>query len=114
MAFVTFVPPVRQSPGTSNAPEIKILAAPFGEGYSQESPDGSNHIRDMVTVTWDALLEAEAQTIWDFFMQHTTIPFYYAMTGQAARKWTVTQPKRTWETPNTVTAVFKQSFLSDT
>lgn len=113
MAFVTFTPPVRQSPGTKNTPEIKLLQAAFGDGYTQDGPDGSNNVRDVVSLSWNVLTEADAQTIFDFLMAHTTVPFYYAMTGNTTKKWTAKDTSRAWDTPNTVTSTFRQSFIYD-
>src|SRR5690606_29261995 len=44
-AIPTFDPPFAPSPGAQNKPEIKILQAEFGDGYSQPTPNGLNHIR---------------------------------------------------------------------
>ncbi len=114
MAFVTFAPPVRQSPGTKNTPEVKILEAQFGEGYIQSSPDGSNSVREVVSVTWDVLLEAQAETIYTFLMAHVTVPFKYALTGNTTKNWTAKDVSRLWDTPNTITATFRQSFNPET
>lgn len=114
MPFDTFVPPIKQSPGTKMEPEVKILSASFGDGYTQEGPDGSNNVRDVATLTWSVLLENEAQVIYDFFKAHKgSIPFYYALRDGVTRKWTCKQFSRLWDTPNTVTATFRESFIHD-
>jgi phage-related protein len=115
MPFDTFNPPVMQSPGTKMSPEIKTLEASFGDGYTQGSPDGINSVRMVATLNWAALLDAEAQTIFDFFVAHKgTIPFYYALRDGVVRKWTCKQFDRTTDTPNTITATFRESFTADT
>lgn len=114
MPFETFNPPVRQSPGTKVTPEVKVLTADFGDGYTQESPDGSNNVKEVATLQWNVLLEEDAQAIYDFFVgKKGSTPFYYALTGNAAKKWTCKVFDREWETPNKVTATFKESFVHD-
>jgi len=114
MAFDTFVPPLAPSPGTKMAPEVKILSASFGDGYTQEAPDGLNNIRMVATVTWSFLLPDQADTIFGFLTAHKgSGPFYYALRDGVMRKWTCKQFERLWDTPNSVTATFRESFLHD-
>ena len=112
MPFVTFNPPVRQSPGTKDAPEIKVLSAEFGDGYTQEAPDGSNNVRSVVSLKWEVLLEDQATAIYDFLRARAkdAKPFYYDLTGQQMRKWTCKTFDRTWDTPNSVTATLRENF----
>jgi phage-related protein len=115
MPFNTFNPPVRQSPGTKMNPEIKTLEAPFGDGYTQGSPDGMNNVREVASLNWAVLLEDQADAIYSFLKAHKgTIPFYYALRDGVTRKWTCKQFDRLWDTPNTVTATFRESFMADT
>lgn len=114
MPFDTFTPPVQQSPGTKMSPEVKVLSASFGDGYTQEAPDGMNSIRQVATLNWAVLLESQAQAIYDFFEAHKgTIPFYYALRDGVTRKWTCKQYERLWDAPNTITATFRESFTFD-
>lgn len=111
MALDTFNPPVAPSPGTKYAPEIKTKNASFGDGYTQEMPDGSNYIRRKVNLTWDTLLESQADAIIAFLEAHTAgTPFYYAMRDGVTRKWKCNTFDRTWDSPNQVTATFEQYF----
>lgn len=115
MPFDTFVPPVMQSPGTKVTPEVKTLEAPFGDGYTQGSPDGINNIRQVASLNWQVLLDDQLQEILDFIHAHKgTIPFYYALRDGVVRKWTCKEFTPTWDTPNTLTATFRESFLADT
>jgi phage-related protein len=115
MPFDTFVPPVLQSPGTKMAPEVKTLGASFGDLYTQESPDGIQNVREVATLNWAVLLEEDAQAIYDFFKAHKgTIPFYYTLRDGVRRKWTCKEFSRLFDTPNTVQATFRESFIADT
>jgi phage-related protein len=115
MALDTFNPPIKQSPGTKSTPIVKIKKAEFGDGYTQRMPDGLNHIRQSTTLTWDSLLEADADTIVAFFEAHGgTTPFYYALRDGVTRKWTCETWSRTWQTPNQVTATFVEDFSLET
>ncbi|OAF13939.1 hypothetical protein AXW67_18245 [Bradyrhizobium neotropicale] len=92
-------------------PEVKTLEAPFGDGYTQGSPDGINNIRQVAALNWAALLDADADTIMNFFVAHKgTIPFYYALRDGVTRKWTCKEFSRVSDTPNTITATFREYF----
>lgn len=90
MALLTFTPPIGPSPGTSHKPQLKILKAEFGDGYSQPTPDGINHIRRTVSLKWNALTYEQMEEIHAFFMRHKgTIAFYYRPFGERRSiKWT--------------------------
>lgn len=90
MALPTFDPPIGPSPGTSQKPVIKLREAEFGDGYTQSSPDGINHIRMTLSLTWDDLTEDQQSEIWNFFIGlGGYLPFYYQPVGETApRKWT--------------------------
>jgi phage-related protein len=85
----TFKPPVRPSPGTGNKPEIKLLEADFGDGYTQGAPDGLNHIRRVLSLTWEMLLPAQMNEIVDFFTRHGGhTPFLYTPSNEGEPvKW---------------------------
>lgn len=90
MPLLTFTPPVGPSPGTTHKPTLKILEAEFGDGYSQPTPDGINHIRHNASLKWDALTYEQMEQIHAFFMRHGgTKAFYYRPFGEGeTRKWT--------------------------
>jgi phage-related protein len=83
MTTPTFTPPYAPSPGAQNKPAIKILQAEFGDGYTQPTPDGLNHIRPVLALQWDMLERAERDAILSFFeRQGGTLPFFFAMPGE--------------------------------
>lgn len=117
MSLITFRPPVAPSPGTGYAPQLKILAAEFGDGYSQPTPDGINHIKDQVSLRWDSLSMEQMHQIHDFFMrQQGTRAFYYTGWGQrGATKWTCKEfaPKQGEDGVWTYQATLVQSFTNE-
>lgn len=86
----TFKPPIGPSPGTGHKPQLKILDAEFGDGYSQPTPNGINHIKRTVSLQWKALTYDQMERIHAFFLDHQgTQPFYYNPFGQRhMTKWT--------------------------
>lgn len=117
MALQTFNPDPAPSPGTSFTPKIKVRAAEFGDGYSQIMPDGINNIREQLDLSWDALTEAQRDTIIAFFNAHKgSTPFWYQPVGQSApmkwtcAEWSSTIPDGTWQ----VKAKLVQSFSAET
>lgn len=114
MTWNTFAPPIPPSPGTTDTPEIKLKTADFGDGYSQETRDGINWIRKVVSVTWDTLTVAQATAIESFFRtQGGDTPFYYALSDDMTRKWTCKVFSRVRSAPNTYTATLRESFFPD-
>ncbi|MFG1314707.1 phage tail protein [Xanthobacter autotrophicus] len=114
MALETFVPPIPPSPSTGNKPELKLLEAQFGDGYTQTTRDGMNHIRDNVSLTWDLLLPAQADAIDAFFRtKGGDTPFLYKPVMFAAPvRWTCKE----WSHDviengfRTITATLKRDF----
>jgi phage-related protein len=43
--------------------EPRVLRVEFGDGYTQESPDGLNHMLGKYELTWEVLLPAERDEI---------------------------------------------------
>lgn len=89
MALLTFTPSIGPSPGTTHKPNIKVLSAEFGDGYSQPTPDGINHIKRTVQLRWDGVPYEVMEEIVDFFYRHgATKPFYYRPFGERhTLKW---------------------------
>lgn len=79
MALPTFAPPVAPSVGGPKSVQPRVLRAPFGDGYSQRTADGLNHMPATWDVKWDALTAAEADAVEAFFA---------ARGGYAAFLWT--------------------------
>ena len=67
MALPTFNPPIAPSPGQAQEPRIQLRKAEFGDGYTQASPRGLNHIRQVVTLRWDGLTSDQMQELRTFF-----------------------------------------------
>lgn len=114
MTLPTFTPPFEPSAGLQAKPEIKVLKADFGDGYSQPTPDGLNHIREVLTLTWEGLERIERDQIITFMkLQKGTQPFAYSLPGDSApSRFTCSDWSHTalgsdlW----TVNATFKQDF----
>lgn len=47
--------------------EPKTLPSDFGDGYSQRSADGLNHMSEMWTLSWTGRTVSEIDTLEDFF-----------------------------------------------
>ncbi|SCW95665.1 phage tail protein [Ancylobacter rudongensis] len=117
MSLRTFKPPVGPSPGTAHKPKINLYKAEFGEGYTQPTPAGINHIRKTVALRWEALLEDQMHAIIDFFELHQgTRAFYFAPYGERSpRKWTCEEwDAKTEDGIWMVTANLVQSFTHET
>jgi phage-related protein len=111
MTLATFNPPVGPSPGTSTRPELRLKKAEFGDGYTQTTRDGLNHLRRVVALKWDMLTEPQADTIEVFFeTQGGDMPFLYALRGDVLRQWTCEEWERTRDSPNTVSATLRECF----
>jgi phage-related protein len=118
MTIQTFTPPVAPSPGTINKPEFRVLSAEFGDGYSQDGPDGINNVRAILALTWETLLPAQAAYITSFIAARKGVePFWYTPSDEATPiKWTCKDmtDKRGDGGLRTVTATFRRSFNLDT
>lgn len=114
MPLTTFTPPMRPSAGTGIASEVSLRKAPFGDGYTQASPAGLNHVRLTVTLRWDYLSLAEAMAIDTFLKARGGYePFYYRLNGETAdRKWTCSEWSITDGMPARLTATFREDFTT--
>lgn len=115
MPLVVFTPPIAPSPGTRFAPKISINKAEFGDGYTQSSPNGLNHIRHTVSLRWDGVTEAQYIALIDFFeTQGGYRPFWYQPRGFAAPlKWVCEEWSGTDGSPWTVDAKLEQHFTAE-
>lgn len=92
--MVTFTPPVEPSvSGLSVATKTRTLVAEFGDGYTQRAGDGLNGIAKQVSVTWNALQTADADTIIAFFEARGGFEMFEwtPPRGNTALKWIVTE-----------------------
>ncbi|RWB95531.1 MAG: phage tail protein [Mesorhizobium sp.] len=113
MALETFVPPVPPMPGTRNKPELKLLKAEFGDGYTQTARDGINHMRRTLSLRWEKLLPWQKDEIIGFLeARGGSEAFYYTPSNETNPvKWTCED----WDDTRSndgmdVTAVLRQSF----
>lgn len=114
MTIEVFDPDPPPSPGTSRKPEMKLLTAEFGDGYSQISPDGINHLRKTMRFKWELLTTSQERAIDAFLTRHGGhLPFYYAPSDETVSiLWTCQE----WESRvlengfREMDATFKQSF----
>lgn len=85
MSLDTFNPPVAPSPGTMRKPEVKLLKATFGDGYTQAARDGLNAIQQVYELRWDVLTRGQADAIETFLEARAgTTPFLYQHPGTPA------------------------------
>lgn len=63
----TFSPPRTPSVDSEKSVKPKVIRADFGDGYSQRAGDGLNAIRKNYKFMWDALTNAEATELEEFF-----------------------------------------------
>lgn len=114
MALRTFNPSVPPSPGTEDKPEINLLETEFGDGYTQVSPKGLNHIRRVLSLTWEYLQPQDSDDIMDFLKEHGGyMPFYYTPSDATTPlKWTCKEfsEKRLQGGIRSISATFRQSF----
>ncbi len=54
----------RISQGSTRTRTNRVLSAQFGDGYSQEAPDGINNLVDTWSITFDNLNASERATLW--------------------------------------------------
>jgi phage-related protein len=114
MALQTFIPPLPPSEGTSVTQKLKLLKAEFGDGYTQITRDGINHIRKSIRLTWDLLHPDDAAIITDFLTFHGgDTPFFYTPSDELTPiKWTCSDwsDTRGQGGYRAISATFEQSF----
>jgi phage-related protein len=66
MTLPIFTPPYQPSYGTILKPEVKVLRADFGDGYTQRAADGINNLRLKLELGWEYLTPANADVIINF------------------------------------------------
>lgn len=117
MAFPRFVPPINPQPGAKLSRTLTLLKASFGEGYTQTSPDGMNHIRKSWDLTWPVLTYDQAMSIDNFFQDLGGYQaFVYTVPGTADDlNWTCEQWDMTVNQGGTyqITARIVRSFNLD-
>ena len=115
MALTVFTPPLPPSVGMKRKPEIKLLKAEFGDGYTQIARDGINHIRQVVELQWDALAAWQANAILAFLeARGGDQAFFYTLPGfSTPRRWTCQEWEDTAISANgyrSIRAVLREDF----
>lgn len=111
MTLETFTPSIAPSPGNEITNEVSIHEASFGDGYTQASPNGLNHMRYELTLRWAGITPDQLEELDGFFRRHGGIrPFVYAAFGIAGEKqWTC----REWGTITTAPLSFRAKLRQD-
>lgn len=114
MTISTFTPPRAPNFGTEDSPRVAILRAEFGDGYTQATAAGINHIRRTLSLNWEALTPTQAKAITDFFVaQGGYKSFWWTPSNEStALKWTCAEWKVKTEKAGfrSLSATFVQSF----
>jgi phage-related protein len=115
MSLTTFTPPIGPSPGTQSAVQLALNKAEFGDGYTQASPRGLNHIRHSVELSWAGVTPDQLATLRSFFEGRGGYQsFWYQPPGfTALRKWTCDTWASTSSTPSTFSATLVESFTNE-
>lgn len=116
MALPTFAPDPAPSPNPQAAPVVKLRKVEFGDGYTQSSPDGLNHIRETVELEWPALTLAQKDALDAFFRARGGYQsFLYQPWGfSAALKWTCADWSWAGTAPFPFRCKLEQSFTNET
>ncbi len=115
MPLQTFTPSIAPSPGTQSKPKIALYKAEFGDGYTQLSPKGLNHIKQALILRWDGLTELQMFELKSFFESHGGYrPFYYEPRGYPGLlKFTCADWSIVDRTPWSFEAKLEQSFTTE-
>jgi phage-related protein len=96
--MTTFNPSVAPSVGLSVSTKANVKRLSFGDGYSQRTPEGLNHISREISLSWPVLTNSEALALESFFVSQGGVNmFYYTLPGEAsAKKWTCAEWEKTY------------------
>lgn len=111
MTIPVFSPPYPPS-ASDDTPDVKVLQADFGDGYTQPTGDGMSNVRSIARLQWSTLTPAEADQIEGFLRARKGYePFTYQLSDSPApRRWTCREWSRTRGTPNAMSATFREDF----
>lgn len=115
MPLQIFTPSIAPSPGTQSKPKVSLNVAGFGDGYTQASPRGLNHIRQNITLRWGGLTEPQMLELKTFFENHGGYrPFYYKPRGfSELLKFTCSDWSVSDNTPWMFEAKFEQNYTNE-
>jgi phage-related protein len=87
----TFTPPRDPDQSSELTTESRILEVQFGDGYGQASADGLNNLRDVWTLSWSGMSDAEKDAMKDFFRARGDYdPFDWTAPGEStAQRWRI-------------------------
>lgn len=114
MAVPTFIPPKAPSVGASTEPKISLFENEFGDGYTQRSPKGLNHVRETAELKFELLTASQSVAVRAFLQERGGYkPFLYTLPGETTplrficKKW-----KRAFEEGDlqTITLTLEQDF----
>lgn len=117
MSLDTFTPPRTPDAPMAETSKVNLFEAEFGDGYTQATPNGLNHIRRTFSAKWTALYDDEAQAIIDFMVAHKgTESFWYTVPRVGRLKFTCKNWSRTLNELGSadVTAELVESFSTET
>ncbi len=107
MFIPTFTPPIEPS-SIKNTPKLKLLQASFGDGYSQTTRDGMNHMRTILTLEWEVLTPEQSTAIISFFEERGgDLPFNYAGKRFTCADWNESTGRANLRS---ISATFEQDF----
>ena len=104
--------PFRQPRTLSTEVKIQNKVNEFGDGYSHSVVDGINSRRYEITLEWNGLTFAQANTISTFFTNQNTESFYYTHpTTNEVLMWRCIEWNQSAESNHvTLSAKFEQTF----
>lgn len=79
------------SQGATRKRKNRVLTAQFGDGYSQEAPDGTNSMVDSWSISFENLDASERSTLWAALDAVGSWDYFtWTPPGCSAGKWKVT------------------------
>lgn len=110
MPLATFAPVPRPT-DVDRKPEVNLKTASFGDGYTQDTRQGLNHIRDVLSLSWELLTPAQAAAIDTFFTsQGGDTPFYFQRSDGVTKKYTCREWGRKFGGKGPMTATLREYF----
>lgn len=81
----------RISQASSRSRKNRVLSAQFGDGYSQEAPNGINSLVDSWSLTFEALNATERASLWTMLDAIGSWDYFtWTPPGDVSKKWKVT------------------------
>ena len=95
--------------------QLALNKAEFGDGYTQASPKGLNHVRHTVELNWAGVAPDQLATLRTFFEgRGGYMAFWYQPPGfTASRKWTCETWTGSSSAPCTFSATLVESFTNE-